>query len=359
MPLINRASLPTEFFDITSALMLKQPEPQYLFSQLWKMALGASMPSLGGMGRDGSAGSAGASVPGVDAMRLMLDDGLASAAITVVPELGKGPGHVVKINRPFFADSTYTAASREVASGASISTTPLNIANEQVAITLKRFAGPYGDGSVKPYGLDRFDAGLSVHQLAGLVSHHLGRDFDKFVDSVHVALLDAAGSTVRPGSYSADNDFVTETTAPLDFQTLNKAERALDDLNVPVFANGRRICVLTPRQIEALKDDPDFARYAESHAPHNPVVAQSYYKTCGGFDIFKSNSLSKVANTSSVLVQRGIAFGPGALGSGIGDLPRVASANEDNFGESALVIWLMYAGFQLLDERFACSIRTS
>ena len=87
MPLINRASLPTEFFDITSDSLLVQPEPQYMFAQLWKMALGASLGMPGGLGRS-AVGENGAPVADVDAMRLMLDDGIASAAISVVPELG-------------------------------------------------------------------------------------------------------------------------------------------------------------------------------------------------------------------------------------------------------------------------------
>lgn len=360
MPLINRASLPTEFFDITSPELLVAPEPQYMFAQLWKLALSASFDSSGSFGR-ADPGGAGAAVPGVDAMRLMLDDGIASSAIKVVAELGKGPGHTVKINRPSFADTTYTLASRTVESGANISTTPINISNEQVAITLKRLVGPYDQANsrVAPFGLDRFDAGLSVHQLKGLVGHHLKRDFDKVIESILTGLLDTASTVVRPGNYTADNDFVTAATGPMDYAVIAKTERVMDEANIPVFGNGRRMLVLTPRQLEGLKDDSQFARYAEDHAPHNPILNASYYKTVGRFDVYTSSSLSRINNSSSVEVQRGVAFGPGALGSGMGDLPRVAFANEDNFGESALVVWILYAGFSLLDNRFCVSVRTS
>jgi hypothetical protein len=360
MPLINRASLPTEFFDITSDSLLVQPEPQYMFAQLWKLALGAALGSPGALGR-GAVGENGAPVPDVDAMRLMLDDGLAASTIKVVPELGKSPGHTVKINRPFFEDTTYTAASREVASGSTISTSPIDISNEQVALTIKRFVGPYDQANARPapYGLDRFDASMSVHKLAGLVGHHLKRDFDKFVDSSLISLLDSASTIVRPGALASDDAILDAGAAPCDLATIAATERALDDANIPVFPNGRRILVLTPRQIESLKLDSDFARLAESHAPWNPILAQSYYKSIGGFDVYKSNSLRKVANTSSVPVQRGVAFGPGVLGSGVGEMPRVAFANEDNFGESALVVWILYAAFSLLDNRFAVSVRTS
>ena len=38
MPAITRATLPAEFYDRTSAMMLIQPEPQYLYAQLVYMA---------------------------------------------------------------------------------------------------------------------------------------------------------------------------------------------------------------------------------------------------------------------------------------------------------------------------------
>ena len=38
MGIISRATLPAEFFDRTSAMMLIQPEPQYLYAQLVFMA---------------------------------------------------------------------------------------------------------------------------------------------------------------------------------------------------------------------------------------------------------------------------------------------------------------------------------
>lgn len=223
MPLINRASLPTNFLDITSPELLVAPEPQYLFAQLWKLALSTSFDASESFGR-GDAGGAGAAVPGPDAMRLMLDDGIASSAIKVVAELGKGPGHTIKMNRPVFADTTYTAASREVPSGSTISTTPISISNEQVAITLKRLVGPYDQANsrVAPYGIERFDASMGIHQLKSLVGHHLKRDFDKVIESILVGLLDTASSVVRPGNYTADNDFVTASTAPFDYATLAK-----------------------------------------------------------------------------------------------------------------------------------------
>ena len=50
MAIVNRASLPEEFFDITSAKLLLQPEPQYLHCLLLKMAMSASFTPDAQMG---------------------------------------------------------------------------------------------------------------------------------------------------------------------------------------------------------------------------------------------------------------------------------------------------------------------
>lgn len=361
MALVNRASLPSEFFDITSAKLLKQPEPQYMYAQLWKMALAKSLAVPGSLGLMAGRGvnSSGAPVDSAESHRLMIDDPVFGAAIVNVAELGKTPGHTVKLNRPYFANSTYTEASREVASGDSISTTALDLSAEQVSITLKRYAGPYGASAVQPFGLDRFDASVALHSLTELVGEHMKRDFDKTIDNFMVALLDLASSTVRPVGFSADSDFTTQDSGPMDFEMLTRIERVMDEANIPVFPNGRRCLVITPRQAASLAMDADWQRLSVFDKPANPLLSKSYIKSCGQLDIFKSNTLDTDVNASTVTVHKGHAFGPGVIGSGVGDMPRVAFSTDDNYGETAKVIWLMYAGFKLLDNRFVVSVRTS
>ena len=48
MPGFSRASMPQNFYDITSAQLLTQPEPQYLYAMLYLNALSASLevPSM-------------------------------------------------------------------------------------------------------------------------------------------------------------------------------------------------------------------------------------------------------------------------------------------------------------------------
>lgn len=362
MGAIIRASLPEEFFDITSSMLLVQPEPQYVFAQLAKIALNVALSpdaALGFMpGR--TSGEPGAPYTAAEADRLMLADPIYSEAIKFVPELGKSPGHTVRLNRPKFADSTYTEASREIASGATISTTPIDLSSEQVPVTLKRFAGPYST-TVQPYAVDRFDAKLSVHSIASMVGAHLKRDFDRTLDTIVRALLETvtSGNIVRPSGFAADNDSTVVGDAPMDYDTLSRVEKTMDDANIPTFGNGKRLVCLNPNQLAQLKNDSQFARYAEYHPPVNPVLSQMYFKTVGGLDVFKATTLGSSNNSSSIPIYRGIAFGPGKVGAGVGEMPRVAYSTNDNYGEQALLIWLWYAGFANLDDRFGCSIRTS
>lgn len=364
MPFISRSTLGAEFFDTTSAMLLVEPEPQYFHAALMKLALGASMlstpSSLGLAGRDGIGGQ-GAPYAGIEDGRLILDDAISTEAIKVVPELGKAPGHTVRINRPVFSNTTYTMTSREVANGATISTTPIDVSSAQTAITLKRYAGPYDstNSRVAPLGVDRFDASMPVHKVADIVGLHLKRDLDKTLDAFGVSLFDLASTTVRPRGFSADNDSLVAGDAPMDFNTLSRADKSLDEANIPYFGNGKRVCVLTPQQIQQLEEDSQFARHAVFDKPVNPVLSKAYYKSIGKFDIYKSNTLTVTNNSSSVPIHTGQAFGPGMVGVGVGMLPRVADSTADNFGEHALVIWLAYLGFSNLDSRFGCLIKTS
>ncbi len=359
MPLITRATLPENFFDVTSSMLLTAPEPQYLYCELWKSALGASLGDIGALGTNSPFPSAGASPGSFESMRLRLADPISSEAITVVPELGKGAGHTVKVNRPHFPNSTYTLASRTVPSGATISTTPINLSSEQTAITLLRIAGPYGASAVQPYGVDRFDASVGVHKLADLVGKHLKRDFDKTIDSIVASFLDAASSAVYPVGMSAVNDATDANAYNLTYEQIVRVERTMNEANVPLFPNGRRALVLTPKQVGALKLESNFMRLVRYFPQTNPVLAAGYIGSVGMFDVFVSNTLAQTNNSSSVPIQYGHAFGPGVLLSGVGDLPRVAFNNQNNYDEWALVIWLMYAGFALSDSRFVVSVRST
>lgn len=367
MAMIDRASLPEEFFDITSAMLLVQPEPQYLHAQLFKQALGAAMalPAGGAMGLqvgnrpipDGGAAYTGAMY---DRLMLATPDPVYSQAINVVPELGTRVGHTVRINRPKFGSGGFTLASREVASGSQISTTAIDLSSEQVPLTLKRYAGPFDTvaSAVAPFAVDKMDATRSVHSVSQLVGKHLQRDLDKWLDGVLVALGNAAATTLWPQGFTADAGSLNAGDMPGDADLLFRAEETMKILNIPRFANGKYMAIITPTFSRQLKADPQWMAYSKYFPQLNPIF-QSYVGTVGGIDVFESNTLTSTVNGNSVPVFTSQVFGPSMIGVGAGRLPQVMPNTQDNYGEQALLIWVAYLAFGVLDARFGVQLHTS
>lgn len=359
---ISRATLPAEFYDITSDLLLQQPEPQYLHASMVKAAMAAALSQPGDVGIAGRLiGGAGSSYASAQDSRLELEDRLmASECVTFVPELGKGPGHTVRINRPVFANTTYTEASREVPVGATISTTPITVSSEQANVTLRRFMGPYSTAAsaVAPIGIDKFDASLALHKLVEVRGMQLVRDFDRFLDAAAVALFGNAATTLYPVGASTDNSAAVAGDYPFDYELCTRIEKTLDEANIPMFSNGRRKLVLHPRQVAQLKMDPDFMRLAVFDKSKNPL-SQSYVAQIGNLDVYKSNTLSTASNTNSITIYRAQAFGPGMVGVGMGRKPECVASTNDNYGETNLSMWITYMGLATLDNRFGVVITTS
>src|SRR5688500_6334123 len=177
MPALSRVQMPENFYDITSSMLLTQPEPQYLYAQLFKRALGASLEVPGELGLPGRAiGGNGVTYSPADRDRLMLANQLSADVFATTVDFKGMAGSTIRINRPIFTDSTYTAASRLVAGGTTISTTPIAPKSGQNNLTLYRYGGPY-DTAVQPYGIEAFDAAMGVHKSASIVGTHMKRDF--------------------------------------------------------------------------------------------------------------------------------------------------------------------------------------
>lgn len=377
MPIINRASLPEEFFDITSGMVLKQPEPQYVFAQLAKQALGSAMLLAAGL-----AGGLGISparaipdsglqytLPGADRLMLAQPDGQMNSAVIAVAELSTPQiGHTVRINRPRYNTGGFTLAGREVPSGASITTNAIDLQSEQVTVTLKRYGGPYDPANsvVAPFALDRFDASRSVHSVAQVVGTHMQRDFDRWLDTVVAVFLTSGSTTLWPQGFTADNGSTVQGDMPMDVDLLFRAYETLKNANIPVFPNGRYRAFISPTCARQLKADPQFAAFTQFDIKgQNPVAAvqnlpnAGYVTSLPGVDVYESTTLPVNANGNSINITTSIMVGPSMLAMGAGQLPRVAFSTDDNFGESAKVIWLAYLGFNLADARFGVQLHTS
>jgi hypothetical protein len=379
MAIINRASLPEEFYDTTSKRMLIAPEPQYVFAFLAKMSLGsaliASLPGgFAGINQARGIASQGPPTSGYQAgARLILasPDPMVSQAIATVAELGKSPGHTVRLNRPRYGSGGFTLASREITSGTQISTTPIDLTSEQVTLTLKRYGGPYDavvQNAVAPFALDKFDTSVALHSLVDYVGLHMQRDLDKWLDGVMATFAGSGGTTLWPNGFSADNGSQNQGDMPMDVDMLFRGVETLkgvvysSPLNIPVFPNGRYRAFISPTQARQLKADPQAAQFIRYDVPGmNPVTGLqgAYIGSIAGCDIFEATTLPFAQNANSVQVTTSVMLGPSMIGQGWGQLPQVAFSTDDNYGEHAKMVWLAYAAFGLLDNRFAIQLHTS
>lgn len=372
--LIGQGSLPSEFTEIIAMRLLRQPEPQYLHARWWKTALrvafDTAMMELG-ITPARALPSPGAPYVQPEADRLNYSDEIiAPEAIIVVPELGKGPGDVVKTNRPVYQDSTYSLASRTVPSGTVLSTTPIAVAGEQVPITLLRLAGPYSNeqGKVAPYGLDRFDIQRMIHAARGFVGLHMQRDFDKLLDTILVTLYDTLSVVFGPQGYVDEESPQVAGDYPMSHTLLTRIEETLKTNNVPRFPDGRYIGVITPRQEAQLKNDDAFIKMAKEFKETSPLYVGNLFAEWGeSLRLYVSNTMpiypANVAlpngKTPKVPIYNAHFFGPGVIGSGVGMMPQIFASTQDNYAQLALLIWLMFAGFTVFDARLGCRLQTS
>ncbi len=360
MGLIDRTHIPENFYDWTSTMLLAQPEPQYFYTQMWRAALNADLMTPDAIGNPGrELPAAGAPYSPADRDRLILAEPLMSETMGAKVDFNAEPGHTVRLNRPLFANTTYTQASRFIGSNQTISTTPIAVGSEQTTLTLGRFAGPYDatNSRVAPYGIDRLDASVGVHKLSSVVGTHLKRDLDRTIDSFFVTLLDL-GTAVYPSGMTAVNDATIAGALALDYETISRAEQLADTANAPTYPDGYRALVLTPLQVNQLRNDSQYARSAKDHPQYN-ILFPGYVSSVNKLHIFKSTTLNITNNSSSIPIHYGHLICPGVLGTGMGWKPEVVAASDDNYKQTVKVIWIMAAAFGLLNNTLVWSVRSS
>lgn len=358
MASIHRATIPEEFYDWTSAALLTQPEPQYVYAEFLLRALGISLQVPGMVGMPGrEIGGTGPAYDTSDTL-MLTPDTISESLVAAKIDFAGQPGHTVRINRPKYTDSQYSQDDRRIPAGTTISTTGIAISSEQAALTLDRFGGPHNGTTVAPYTLERFDSKLGLHDAVSRVSKHMKRDFHKTIDTFVKELLDDASTTQFPRGMTDANTPTAKAQFKLDYETLSRTSKAMDEANLPTLGDGKRVLVVTPTGLKQLKDDPQFARYANDHESKNPLF-NSYRElkfVMPEFYVFASNTLTKTANTSGIYIHNAHAIAPGVLGVGMGETPRVANNTNDNYGESVPLIWLAYLALANMDNRMVVKI---
>jgi len=365
----SQITVPEEFYVKTSDMLLLQPEPQYFYAQLFMGAMAMSLEppdNFALLGRDPITG-VGADYQKLEAQQLQLaqiQDSMFRDVIAAKVEYNASPGSQVKLNRPVYANTTYTEASRRIVSGSTISTTGITIGSQQTNLTLYASGGPYDQTNTRiaPYAIEAFDASMGVHNAVRMHGVQLIRDCHRFIDAVNASLLDLASTAIYPDGMSADNDATTAGSFPFTYEQITRVESTMDTANLPTFPDGFRILVLSPGQIQNLQNDRDY-QTAGRYFPEYNVLFPQYVKSVGKFHIFKSTTLTSKANSSSINIDYGHAIAPGALLGGMNSHPgrrlRVTPNTQDNFGNTALVIWQGDIAFGLANNSFVISVRSS
>jgi hypothetical protein len=359
--MVDRASLPAEFFDLTSAHLLIKPVPQFFYNQLLMGALAAELPVPGALGHPSTEISGVGAGYNNDGGTLKIEDRQIPQSVFAASLNMKGlPGHTVRFNRPVFAATTYTTASRRISTNQTISTVPINVGSEQNTITLERFAGPYDQANsrVAPFALDKLDASVGVHKMAEIVGTHMKFDYHCFNDSAVGALIDLGTNLYPKSGYSSIDNF-TAGSDPLTYAALAYTWRVMDDAKLPTLPDGKRLMVVPPIGVECLTLDPMFQRMKAYHEDLAAAYPSTYVNTVGKFHVFQSNTLSSGSSSGAgtPTVFRAQAIAPGALGVGMGEAPRVAFSNDNNYGETEKVIWVSYMAFASLDNSFIYNVR--
>lgn len=362
MSFFNRASNPENFFDVTEAKLLRQPEPEYFFGRMFLDAVNASLGIPSAFGLDGrQAVSNGAAYVNLDSDRLKVAMGMPASMFAVNVDFTAKPGQTVRVNRPKYTDTIYTLASRQVTSGQVISTTPVNVGEEQVNLTLYRYGGPYDtlNSRVAPFAIESFDANMGVHKANEIIGNNLARDYHKFLDQVQ-SFLGEVADALYPENMTADNDGTVAGQFPMTLELLNRAEQIQNERFLPRLPDGKRIAVLSSYQIKQLFHDPETLQQSTFHPEFNLLYgAIGYTRSVGGYHIFQCDTIQKPLNSSSVPVHHGMVIAPdGFYMGGMGRKPRVAASTDDNYGEQAKVLWLADLAFGVADKRFAFTLRT-
>src|SRR5262245_6288465 len=103
MPSWNRAQMPENFYDKTSDMLLVQPEPQFLYANMWLAALALSLETPSNLGLPGrEIANTGAPYSAADRDRLMLANPLPRDLIAAKTDFNGAPGNTIRINRPVF-----------------------------------------------------------------------------------------------------------------------------------------------------------------------------------------------------------------------------------------------------------------
>ncbi len=319
MPLTVRD--PAFFFDTLSAMMLQEPKPMYVFSQF----------------------------------------------ATADVDFQASNGDTIKLNRyPYFGDVGLSQEARRLSETQTIGTaTPVRQEVNQVTVVLEEFSGPYStvSNSVSPLGVTErvarraeqklLDSGDPLSFFNSIGGASLKDDHDRVHDRILCNLYLGATNVYNPGGVA---NSATTVLDKLDGADLMAIKEELQMRNIPTFGDGLYVAVVPPRMEKHLRQDPEFQESMRYYSPTQLMRGEiGIYE---GFRFFMSTNMG-TTTVNALTAYEGVFFGPDAVGFGEGGLPLQIRRNKnDDYERFMYLIWLVYRGYALMDDRFIVKART-
>lgn len=276
-------------------------------------------------------------------------------------------GDTVFLNRyPYFGDGGATLAARTISETATIGTAdPVNQDVNQVQVDLKELAGPYNSvaAHVAPLGVTEkvalqaqqeiINGGDPANFFNSIGGRSLKRDHDFVHDRILESFFDQTTNERNPGGVA---DGATTASSQINADDLRAIKENLMTRNIPRWEDGLYYAVVSPRMERHLREDTDFQEGVRFGAPER--LFRGEIGIWEGFRFFVSTNLP-TQTINSLTAHMGYFFGPDAVGYGEGLLPLQVRRNKnDDYERFIYLIWLVYRGYALLDERFIEEART-
>jgi hypothetical protein len=355
MAVTTSSALTQEFVDIITESLLLAPDAQQVFA---KLAMGAKYAAMGLPDVVRASGVAANMSEAMGGAMGTLDlnprfQALARDFVKRVEEVGTGPGKVFLLDRPAYLTSgTMTESARRLTEGTQITATPQAVTMGQETLTCREYAGPHDGSNVAPVAITDFLKRRSKHDLVEYLGLILRRDRNAWLDHVLSNLL-LTTTNVSYGSLAANLTTATAGSNPLIDDDIAAIKLALQSRNIPTFSDGMWCMVISPRHEADLRKDDQFREIVRYMAGDGPLV-QGHIGDYNGFHILVSNNIvtTGVGAGGAVTGYQGLAFGPQALGWGVGMECEARRSKADDFGREDRLVWISHEAFGLLDEDF-------
>jgi len=283
---------------------------------------------------------------------------------------GANNGDTVVLNRyPYFDDAGLTLADRQLSESDTIGTAnPVSQDTDAVTVILQEYSGPYNgtESAIAPFGITEkvarqaeaklIDTGDPLSFFNSIGARSLKDDHDRFHDRVLFNLLSTTTNKWNPDGVVDGSTASTSTGSTLDSDDLRGIKEQLENANVPPDSDGLYIAVISPRMDKHLRQDTDYKEAMRYASPENLLRGEiGVYE---GFRFIKSTNMP-TETINSLTAHKGIFMGVDAVGYGEGDLPLEVRKNKnDDYERFMYLIWLVFRGYSLLDERFVVEART-